>query len=712
MFTQPLIIGSTYRLKFKSTFERHGVCSTPGVTCLHAGGGVFRLEQITNFRDLVLAGVKLYDIFFSPLGITSDEYQAYFNGKPDDTYTPEYATTLVENLTSDSEMGVDATGLPTVKQYQTVTHHEVHVETGKSLLKKHYKDNVNYASFPIYKFVDVIDSNDVLWVPELTIAEFPEIDIKEYRDLSLVMHLGYLTDPTILDPMLLSVRERMAAYGWLPKNIKLYTTDSKWMSPAEYDAVKKLRVPATIETIDDLNYEEMIGEYAIVSGNLKKIVKPNSEGNVEDPESEISIESIRKHKQNIDNRLFLVKCKDGDTFATGDNYYVETTKMSGNTEVACLKLLTEGIDYNSGDACVTYRLATDSDKSQRYTKVEGDYMEVPYGHNGDYSVSSLVRKVTTDRYVKTADIRPYYSVTKDLVRDKSKTYYVPTAAGSTVMREAIDSDFDSTGAFVVNVKYYEKNSKSYYVYSGSNFILATSDYFTEDGGFITDVNYYELDFIGAVSYTSVTEDEIADPSIVMYIKQPDAYNKDNAGLYVRVFDENDVAYTKVYRESYSTVEAMRLMGYKFDFDDSFGQPKTITLQLEDIIENGTNTTNVVLPSADKDYDKFWSRYDGRKFRWVEYNDPSDVTLSETFETVVSEDSKTLLSEKAGMLLGETGQVSKEVYVKDSQLQQRNYYMKYVIQSQQINDLKNRIASLERALIESQAKLAELTNNKD
>ena len=120
----------------------------------------------------------------------------------------------------------------------------------------------------------------------------------------------------------------------------------------------------------------------------------------------------------------------------------------------------------------------------------------------------------------------------------------------------------------------------------------------------------------------------------------------------------------------------------------------------------------MLPSADKNYDKFWSRYDGRKFRWVEYNDPSDVTLSETFETVVSEDSKTLLSEKAGMLLGETGQVSKEVYVKDTQLQQRNYYMKYVIQSQQINDLKNRIASLESALIESQAKLAELTNNKD
>ena len=64
MFTQPLVIGSTYRVKFKSIFERHGVCTTPGATCLHKGGGVFRLEQITNFRDVVYSGIKLYDVFF------------------------------------------------------------------------------------------------------------------------------------------------------------------------------------------------------------------------------------------------------------------------------------------------------------------------------------------------------------------------------------------------------------------------------------------------------------------------------------------------------------------------------------------------------------------------------------------------------------------------------------------------------------------------
>ena len=249
MFTQPLMIGSTYRLKFKSLFERHGVCTTPGVTCLHKGGGVFRLEQITNFRDVVYGGIKLYDVFFKPLGISEMDYRNYFDDKPADEYEPEYATKEVSNVIGDVESTSTADGRLTTRSIKRIVKHEVHVETGKSILKRHVKDKVNYASYPIYKFVDVIDANDMIWVPELTIAEFPEVDIREYRDLSLVIHLGFTHDPATLDPMLLSIRERMAAFGWRPSLIRMYATATKWMSPEEYEAVKQIRIPATIETI-------------------------------------------------------------------------------------------------------------------------------------------------------------------------------------------------------------------------------------------------------------------------------------------------------------------------------------------------------------------------------------------------------------------------------------------------------------------------------
>ena len=143
------------------------------------------------------------------------------------------------------------------------------------------------------------------------------------------------------------------------------------------------------------------------------------------------------------------------------------------------------------------------------------------------------------------------------------------------------------------------------------------------------------------------------------------------------------------------------MGYKFDYDDTFGQNKSMILQLEDIIEVVNSTTNVMLPSKDLNYQVFWKKYDGRKFRWVEYPEANNPTVSVTLETIVSEDSKDLLSEKTGVLLGQSGQIAKETYIKNSGEQKHNYYMRYVIQQKQVEDQKARIAALEQALIQTQ-----------
>lgn len=677
MFTQPLIIGSTYRLKFKSAFERHGVCSTPGVTCLHQGGGVFRLEQITNFRDLVLAGIKLYDVFFAPLGFTREQYARYFDGKPDDELTPEYTTETISNEIPDVTTVTDENGALVVADRRSVVKHDIHVETGRSLLKKHYKDDVNYASYPIYKFVDVIDTNDVIYVPELTIAEFPEIDIREYKDLSLVVHLGYIDTPNKLDPMLLAIRERMAVYGWRPSLIKLYATDTKWMGPDEYARIQNLRVPATIETIDANNRDFMIGETAIIGGQMKKIVET-----VTDAATELAVGAVAKKPQILDDRLFRTQCQDGDVFETGRNYFVAKPMTSGSQQIACWKLLKEGIDYTIGNPCIYYREATADELADtnidKFTREDDNHVAVEYGHHGDYDPERLFARIETHTWVQTTDT----------ARVEDKTYYIRVDVNN--YREATDADFNADDSFKNDVIYYNPETVEY-------------------------------------SYTQATDDEIADPNHVLYIVVPYTYTKttniqSGKTYYVRVLDVDEhgtpTGYTSVYKEEWATVSThdaqgnitrvgtLDLMGFKFEYDDTFGQAKTITLQLEDIIEAAGEELSVVLPDASFDYDKFWKRFDGRMFRWTEEDESGDPSLRETIETVVSRDSIGFLSQKAGRLLGQSGQIYKEIYVKDSGKQKRNYYMQYVIQSKTVDDQKRRIAELEEALVQLQTIIAQ------
>lgn len=665
MFTQPLVIGSTYRVKFKSIFERHGVCTTPGATCLHKGGGVFRLEQITNFRDVVYSGIKLYVVFFKPLGISELEYRTYFDDKPADRYEPKYATKTMSVTLNDHEASNDKeTGTLTVKHVKRVTKHEVHVETGESILKRHYKDRVDYASYPLYKFVDVIDSNDIIWAPELTIDGFPEIDIREYRDLSLVVHLGYTHDPATLDPMLLSIRERMAAYGWRPSLVRLYSTDSKWMSPKEYDAIKNLRIPATVEVIGTkedytakkatMTKKEAVGEIALIDGALKKIVDAIN-GEVGDPSSEIDVNSIMRHNQVLDRSLFLTKSDVTDVFATGENYFRIYKDENGFTY---LKHLREGYDYSPGGACVTYTPTElqENDHRELYVRTEGTWYHIAYGTNRDYDPATLF--------------------TRSQVID-----YLP------VDLEVTPTPEDGVEYFVRVVD--EVDGESYLSFHVDSFD-PNQEYFTAASELVT-------------QYTLATELDIADPSVVLWRKNPDGYIKrttETTGLYEQIV---------ACKEVYGTVDATKLMGFKFEFDDEFGQPKTITLQLEDIIEAAFREENVILPAEDDE--DAWKKYLGRRFKEVISN-RRDPTKSETIETVITKDKKHILAGKAGTILGQSGTIYKEMYIKDSGQQKRNYYMKYVTLTKSMEEQKSRINELEAAMIQVQNTNEKLVTEKE
>lgn len=82
-------------------------------------------------------------------------------------------------------------------------------------------------------------------------------------------------------------------------------------------------------------------------------------------------------------------------------------------------------------------------------------------------------------------------------------------------------------------------------------------------------------------------------------------------------------------------------------------------------------------------------------------------MTETIDITISESTKSILSNKAGVLLGQSGQISRETYIRDPEQQNRNYYMRYCIQSKELDAKKARVAVLEQALLEKSIEMNKL-----
>ena len=71
----------------------------------------------------------------------------------------------------------------------------------------------------------------------------------------------------------------------------------------------------------------------------------------------------------------------------------------------------------------------------------------------------------------------------------------------------------------------------------------------------------------------------------------------------------------------------------------------------------------------------------------------------TLELTISDKTYKLVAGKTGSLLGQSGQIGKEIYVKDSNSLRRNYYMQYMTQLKTVEDQKARIEALENLVLE-------------
>ena len=369
MLEQQLAVGGTYRFTFKPEFVRHGVCPS-GTTCLHKGGGVFKVQQICTYVEILQANINLYANFFAPLGYSTDEYQKYYNGKPEDQYTPEYTALQVPvEYYQPSTQVIDGKATEVQEKVKGISHRLV--ETGKSVRTRHFLEEISYGFNPIYKLIDVVDPDDIVYAPEKTILGVPEIGIREYQNMTLAITVGYWDDASKLDGLILNVRERLAAYGIRPQNLEAFSAESKWMTPEEYDEVVKDRQPGKLVEINSENKSNYTGRTVIVDGEFKKLVDDTVNNPPTLKDNEVGVSKFCQTPGTIiDSIPFMnkVDLSTSPTFEANKRYFVRVTVGSREHERSLMGddghrilhygdefvELVEGEDYAVGDQLVRY----------------------------------------------------------------------------------------------------------------------------------------------------------------------------------------------------------------------------------------------------------------------------------------------------------------------------------------------------------------------
>ena len=682
MLEHQLTVGKTYRFTFKPEFERHGVCSSANVTCLHPGNGTFTLKQIASYGDVVASGVDLFTNFFKPLGIQEDEYRQYFSGKPADEYEKEY--TARKTVTTDTKeetiavKGDDgSTQIKKIVRTNLIVKQNV-VESGNSLLKKEYQANLSYASYPIYKLVDVVNPDDILWVPEKAMKGFPEVGLLNYKDLKLNIDIGLWQDPQSLTPMLQAVRERLMAYGVPPASIQLFTTGDKWMTRDEYDSIKTIRVPGEEVAITADNASQYTGKKILVDGEYKVLVDQYSFFETEDTApvagkkyyapgpgtgyidvtdyvnshgfdpnetyyerstGQVRWSEVAKNDNAvIDNQLFMRQLLPAtDTvFFANQKYYVQLSNGR-------YRQLIENKDWTAGDNIPHYILAASQEQRVQYFKLSDGDTYTPIGAAVNYEYASQCVVAGIPIFIHTAE---YMSCDETMVIDPSKTYYKRDGEDEFVIA-------DMTGV--------DKLSEEYYICTKDEYNEVTPETDSEGVKKIPDEFKNEQFYVkGITQATPIQADDYVQGST--YIK--------------------NVLFTL----DYASANALAVVGKKFEYIDHMDNKVAKELTATDLIMISTNKRTGIRVSNQYAI----SKYDGR---WFEYVDPTDK--SRVCVRLSSSTASAIPSDVVGTIYGEKGSLWKDVVIADESQMARNYFKLYQDERIKNSALAARVDALQR-----------------
>ena len=643
MLDQQLVVGKTYRFKFKSEFERHGVCTSSGVTCLHQGNGIFRLEEIATIHDILLQGVSMYENFFKPLGMSEAEANAYYNGKPDNAYTKEYITRKIKTERTFTEVVPDGNDGNAKAILRKVEGERAEwVESGASVVTRQFFEDLSYSRFPIYKLVDVVDPDDVLYVPEKAIEGFPEVGIREYQNMTMAIDLGYWDNPGKLDGMLKSVRERLAVYGVQPLDISLFSADSRWMNPDEFKEVSKLQVPGALVKITEENYESYLHNSVVIDGTLKSIVVDESK--ITDPDTQVSLDAIIcKKAQVIGPNLMLEEVPESElVYQSGNQYYKYR-------EAGLYLKLNENVDWNPGDPIPHYEKTKDEsrDGSKKY-----------FIDNG-----------------------PVYAIIGDStqkVEERSEEVLAYVAAGNALYKCNEYTLVPKDSILVAGGLYFQKDE------NGDFKIVEISDDTTAPDGIYTHTE----------NYSAATEAYVkANPTEVYFTKTSDhSFVESSISDMSKLYEKNTFLYM-----NFASDKMLALVGKNCEYTNPFGIRTTTQLDAEGIVVLATNETPMTISNQ-----VVANLYKGR---WFEFT--VDVINQETHEVVGTQDCAVEITDTnwkdikqyKGNIIGTGGvdcSIWRDVNVITDELS-RSYYRMYVDAFRENIRLQAKVQALEAVI---------------
>lgn len=640
MLDQQLVVGKTYRFKFKSEFERHGVCTSSGVTCLHQGNGIFRLEEIATTHDILLQGVSMYENFFKPLGMSEAEANAYYNGKPDNAYTKEYVTRKIKTERTFTEVVPDGNDGNAKAILRKVEGERAEwVESGTSVVTRQFFEDLSYSRFPIYKLVDVVDPDDVLYVPEKAIEGFPEVGIREYQNMTMAIDLGYWDNPGKLDGMLKSVRERLAVYGVQPLDISLFSADSRWMNPDEFKEVSKLQVPGELKKITEENYDRYLHNSVVIDGTLKSIVV--DESTITDPDTQVSLDAIIcKKAQVIGPNLMLEEVPESElVYQSGNQYYKYR-------EAGLYLKLNENVDWNPGDPIPHYEKTKDEsrDGSKKY-----------FIDNG-----------------------PVYAVIGDStqkVEERSEEVLAYVAAGNALYKCNEYTLVPKDSPLVAGGLYFQKDE------NGDFKIIEIPDDTTAPDGIYTHTE----------NYSAATEAYVkANPTEVYFTKTSDhSFVESSISDMSKLYEKNTFLYM-----NFASDKMLALVGKNCEYTNPFGIRTTTQLDAEGIVVLATHETPMTISNQ-----VVANLYKGR---WFEFT--VDVIDQETHEVVGTQDCAVEITDTnwkdikqyKGNIIGTGGvdcSIWRDVNVITDELS-RSYYRMYVDEFRKNVQLEAKVKALE------------------
>lgn len=644
MLDQQLVVGKTYRFKFKSEFERHGVCTSSGVTCLHQGNGIFRLEEIATIRDILLQGVSMYENFFKPLGMSEAEANAYYNGKPDNAYSKEYITQKIKTERTFTEVvpsGQDGNVKAILRKVEG--ERAEWVESGASVVTRQFFEDLSYSRFPIYKLVDVVDPDDVLYVPEKAIEGFPEVGIREYQNMTMAIDLGYWDSPGKLDGMLKSVRERLAVYGVQPLDIRLFSADSRWMNPDEFKDVSKLQVPGALVKITEENYKSYLHNSVVIDGTLKSIVVDESK--ITDPDTQVSLDAIIcKKAQVIGPNLMLEEVPESElVYQSGNQYYVK------DTDSKLFLKLEENVDWNPGDPIPHYEKTKDEsrDGSKKY-----------FIDNG-----------------------PVYAIIGDstqTVAERSEEVLAYVAAGNALYKCKEYTLVPKGNPLVAGGLYFKKNGDGVF-----EIVEISSDMAAPDGIYTHEEKYFEA-----------TETYVKDnPTEVYFTKTSDhSFVESTISDMSKLYEKNTFLYL-----NFASNKMLALVGKNCEYTNPFGIRTTTQLDAEGIVILATHETPMTMSNQ-----VVASLYKGRWFEFtVTETDPNtgEVTSSKTYALEITDTNWQAIRKYKGNIIGTGGvdcSIWRDVNVITDELS-RSYYRMYVDAFRENVRLQAKVKALETVI---------------